>query len=196
MVKIVDVEKNSRAGKHGILPGDVLRVGHFLNQQMDVVLMTEMGREIARMFENCGVTKVLTVEASGIALAFAAAAELGVPMVFAKKHASANMSPEVYSTTVASYTHGRTYQIVVASEYINDNDNILLVDDFLAMGNALHGLIDLCKQGGARVEGIAVAIEKWYQKGGDTLRKQGYRVESLAKVRSLSVSEGITFCED
>ena len=159
-----------------ILPGDILRVGHFLNQQMDVELMMEMGREIARLYADRGVTKVLTVEASGIALAFAAAAQLGVPMVFAKKHASANMSPEVYSTTVASYTHGRTYQIVVASEYINEDDNILLVDDFLAMGNALHGLIDLCEQGGARVEGIAVAIEKWYQKGGETLRKQGYRV--------------------
>ncbi|MBQ7320270.1 MAG: xanthine phosphoribosyltransferase [Clostridia bacterium] len=179
-----------------ILPGDVLRVGHFLNQQMDVVLMTEMGKEIARLYEGRGVTKVLTVEASGIALAFAAAAQLGVPMVFAKKHASANMSPEVYSTTVASYTHGRTYQIVVASEYITENDNILLVDDFLAMGNALHGMIDLCAQGGARVEGIAVAIEKWYQKGGDTLRKQGYRVESLAKIRTLSATEGITFCEN
>ena len=179
-----------------ILPGDILRVGHFLNQQMDVELMMEMGREIARLYADRGVTKVLTVEASGIALAFAAAAQLGVPMVFAKKHASANMSPEVYSTTVASYTHGRTYQIVVASEYINEDDNILLVDDFLAMGNALHGLIDLCEQGGARVEGIAVAIEKWYQKGGETLRKQGYRVESLAKIRALSAAEGITFCED
>ena len=179
-----------------ILPGDILRVGHFLNQQMDVELMMEMGREIARLYADRGVTKVLTVEASGIALAFAAAAQLGVPMVFAKKHASANMSPEVYSTTVASYTHGRTYQIVVASEYINEDDNILLVDDFLALGNALHGLIDLCEQGGARVEGIAVAIEKWYQKGGETLRKQGYRVESLAKIRALSAAEGITFCED
>lgn len=179
-----------------ILPGDILRVGHFLNQQMDVELMMEMGREIARLYADCNITKVLTVEASGIALAFAAAAQLGVPMVFAKKHASANMSPEVYSTTVASYTHGRTYQIVVASEYINEDDNILLVDDFLAMGNALHGLIDLCEQGSARVAGIAVAIEKWYQKGGDTLRKQGYRVESLAKIRALSTAEGITFCED
>ena len=178
-----------------ILPGDILRVGHFLNQQMDVTLMMEMGREIARLYEGRGVTKVLTVEASGIALAFAAAAQMGVPMVFAKKHASANMSPEVYSANVASYTHGRTYQIVVACEYINENDNILLVDDFLAMGNALHGLISLCAQGGARVEGIAVAIEKWYQKGGDTLRRQGYRVESLAKIHSLS-AEGISFCED
>lgn len=185
-------EKIIAEGK--ILPGDILKVGSFLNQQMDVTFIMEMGREIARLYRDCGVTKILTVESSGIAVAFAAAAAMGVPMVFAKKHASANMSGGAYSAPAESYTHGKTYHIVVSEEYLLPTDAVLLVDDFLAVGNALRGLLALCRQADARVVGAAVAIEKWYQQGGDALRSEGLRIESLAKIKSLSTKDGISFC--
>ncbi|MBE6767582.1 MAG: xanthine phosphoribosyltransferase [Ruminococcaceae bacterium] len=177
-------EKILREGT--VLPGHILKVGSFLNQQLDVPFLMEMGQEIARLFADCGVTKVLTIEASGIAVAVAAAAAFGTPAVFAKKHKSGNVSGDVLTTTVHSYTHNTDYEIMVSREYISPTDRVLLVDDFLANGKALIGLAELVRQAGAETVGAAVAIEKGFQKGGDALRKAGLRVESLAIVESMS----------
>ena len=163
-----------------ILPGEVLKVGSFLNQQIDTKLLKDMGEEIARLFSSNNVTKVLTIESSGIALAYSAAVALGVPMVFAKKHKSSNLAGNILTSKVFSYTHQQTYDIMVSGDYINSDDTILIVDDFLAMGNALNGLIDIIGQGGAKLAGCAIAIEKGFQGGGDALRAKGIRVESLA----------------
>lgn len=183
-------EKILREGT--VLPGHILKVGSFLNQQMDVAFLMEMGEEIARLFCDSGVTKVLTIEASGIAIAVAAAAALKVPAVFAKKHKTGNVSGNVLTTTVHSYTHNTDYEIMVAREYISPTDRVLLVDDFLANGKALCGLAELVAQAGAQTVGAAVAIEKGFQQGGDTLRATGLRVESLAIVESMS-DDSLTF---
>ncbi len=183
-------EKILREGT--VLPGHILKVGSFLNQQLDVPFLMEMGHEIARLFADCGVTKVLTVEASGIAIAVAAAAAMGTPAVFAKKHKSSNLSGDALTTTVHSYTHNTDYEITVSREYISPEDRVLLVDDFLANGKALIGLAELVQQAGATTVGAAVAIEKGFQKGGDSLRETGLRVESLAIVESMSDSS-LTF---
>ncbi len=171
-------EKILREGT--VLPGGILKVGSFLNQQMDVPFLMEMGREIARLYADCRVTKVLTVEASGIAIAVAAAAALDTPAVFAKKHRSGNVSGDVYSARVHSFTHGTDHDILVASEYLKPEDRVLIVDDFLANGAALEGLLELTQQAGATAVGCAVAIEKGFQHGGDRLRERGIRVDSLA----------------
>lgn len=163
-----------------ILPGEVLKVGSFLNQQIDTKLLKEMGEEIARLFRNNNVTKVLTIESSGIAIAYAAAVAMELPLVFAKKHSTANLSGEVLSSKVFSYTHRQTYDIVVSADYITDKDTVLIVDDFLAKGNALAGLIEIVNKAGAALAGCAIAIEKGFQGGGDDLRAKGIRVESLA----------------
>ncbi len=186
-----ELEEKIRAeGK--ILPGNVLKVGSFLNQRLDVDFIMKMGQEIARLYENSAVTKILTVEASGIALAFAAASCMHVPVVFAKKNKSSNVSGSVFSSEVASYTHGKTFQIVVSSEYIDVGENVLIVDDFLACGNAIRGLLDIVSQAGAKAVGCAVAIEKGFQGGGDELRDSGVRVESLAIIDSMD-DTSITF---
>ena len=184
-------EKILREGK--VLPGHVLKVGGFLNQQLDVAFLSEMGREIARLFADAGVTKVLTIEASGIPLATLAAQALGVPAVVVKKHASANQSKDVYSANIYSYTHGNDYTAAVAKEYLAPSDRLLIVDDFLACGNAIKGLTDIIRQAGATLAGCAVAIEKQFQGGGDELRAQGVRVESLAMIASMT-EDGLTFC--
>jgi len=168
-----------------VLPGHILKVGSFLNHQLDVDFIMEMGEEISNLFCNDKVTKILTVETSGIPIAFAAAAKMHVPVVFAKKHKTGNLSGEVYSTIVHSYTHGVDYTIVVESKYINENDRVLIVDDFLANGKAIEGLIDIISQAGAVTVGASCAIEKGFQEGGDNLRKQGLKVESLAIVESM-----------
>ena len=168
-----------------VFPGDILKVGSFLNQQIDTSFMTLMGQEGASLFKDAGVTKVLTVEASGIALAFAVAQKLGVPMVFAKKHGALNITGEVYCSPVYSFTHKKTFNIVVSREYIDPSDVVLICDDFLAKGNALNGLIDIVEQAGARVAGTLIAIEKGFQGGGDALREKGIRVESLALIDSM-----------
>lgn len=175
-----------------ILPGEVLKVGSFLNQRMDVPFLMEMGREIAQLYANDNVEKVLTVEASGIALAVAVAAAIGVPAVFAKKNGSINMSGTMYCAHVHSYTHGTDNDIVVAADYLPAGERVLVVDDFLASGEALEGLISLVKQANATLVGCAVAIEKGFQNGGDNLRARGVRVESMAIVDSMS-EDGITF---
>lgn len=185
-------EKILREGQ--VFPGQILKVGSFLNQQIDVDFLNEMGEEINRLYKDAGVTKVLTVEASGIAVAFAAASKMGVPMVFAKKHQSLNLSPELLKSSVFSFTHKKTYDIVVSKEYINENDVILIVDDFLAKGNALIGLIDLVESAGAKVAGAAIAIEKGFQSGGELIRSRGIRVESLAIIDSMT-DDSITFRE-
>ena len=169
-----------------ILPGEVLKVGSFLNQQIDTKLLKDMGEEIARLFSCNNVTKVLTIESSGIALAYSAAVALGVPMVFAKKHKSSNLAGNILTSKVFSYTHQQTYDIMVSGDYINNDDTILIVDDFLAMGNALNGLIDIVGQGGAKLAGCAIAIEKGFQGGGDALRAKGIRVESLAIIDKMT----------
>lgn len=177
-------EKILREGT--VLPGNILKVGSFLNHQIDADFLMKMGKEIADRFKDDHVTKILTVEASGIAIAVMAAAHLHVPAVFAKKNKTGNLSGGVYTTTVHSYTHNRDYSIVVSKEYISEDDVILLVDDFLANGAALEGMIEIVKQAGAKIAGASCAIEKGFQGGGDKLRAQGYKIESLAIVESMS----------
>lgn len=176
-----------------VLAGGVLKVGSFLNQRIDTVLLSQMAEEAQRLFGGEKITKVLTVEASGIAFAAAVAMRLGVPMVFAKKHPSANVTGEQYSFPVYSFTHKRTYEIAVSKAYLNKEDKVLITDDFLAGGNALKGLIDIVKQAGATVVGCCAQIEKGFQGGGDELRQAGYRVESLAIVDRMDDDGTIAF---
>ena len=183
-------QKILREGK--VLPGGILKVGSFLNQQIDTVFLSQVGQEIARLFGDCGVTKVLTIESSGIAIAAAAGMVMQVPLVFAKKHKTSNVDGSVYSTTVHSYTHDTDYTVVVSSDYLLPTDRVLLVDDFLANGKALFGLMELVEQAGATLVGAACAIEKGFQGGGDRLRQQGVRVESLAIIEDMS-DDGIRF---
>ena len=168
-----------------VLPGGILKVGSFLNQQIDTEFLRKIGEEIARLYSGSGVTKILTIESSGIAIAVAAGMAMGVPVVFAKKHKTSNVDGYVYSTMVHSFTHGTDYNVVVSCDYLRREDSVLLVDDFLANGSALRGLIDLVRQAGARLVGAAIAIEKSFQNGGDQLRSEGLRVESLAIVESM-----------
>lgn len=183
-------EKILKEGK--VYEGGILKVGSFLNQQIDSDFMMEIGEEIARLFKDENVTKVITVEASGIAIALAAGAALHVPAVFAKKHSTSNIRSEVYSTVVYSFTHEKHYNIVVSKDYLTSDDKVVIVDDFLARGNALEGLIDLVSQAGAELAGCAVAIEKGFQGGGDALRERGIRVEALALIDSMS-PDGIIY---
>ena len=175
-----------------VLPGEILKVGDFLNQQIDPELLMEMGEEIASLYKDAGVTKILTIESSGIAVAFAAGCKMNVPVVFAKKHASINLSDDVLTSKVYSYTHQKTYDIVVSSDYVSKDDTVLIVDDFLTKGNALKGLIEITDKAGAKLAGAAIAIEKGFQGGGDELRRQGIRVESLAIIESMS-DDSLTF---
>ena len=168
-----------------VLPGGVLKVGSFLNQQIDQHLLRECGLEIRRLFADSGVTKILTIEASGIAIAAAAAMAMDVPMVFAKKHKTSNVDGDVYATNVHSFTHGTDYTVVVSRDYLQAEDKVLLVDDFLANGAALRGLAELVRQAGATPVGAAVAIEKCFQHGGDALRAEGLRVEALAAIETM-----------
>lgn len=168
-----------------ILPGNVLKVDSFLNHMIDVPFVCELGKEFRRLFETSGVTKILTIEASGIGLACLTAQYFGVPVVFAKKSRTSNISSEVYSTPVESYTHGNTNNVIVSKQYLGAGDRVLIIDDFLATGNALKGLIELCRLAGADVVGCGIAIEKRYQHGGDALRAENIRVESLALIDSM-----------
>ena len=176
-------EKILKEGK--VLPGNILKVGSFLNHQIDVDFIMEMGREIARLFAGEKITKILTIETSGIPIAVAAGAAMHIPVVFAKKHKTSNVSGGVYKTVVHSYTHGTDYTVVVESDYLSNNDNVLIVDDFLANGKALKGLLDIVAQAGASSAGAVCAIEKGFQHGGDELRTDGIRVESLAIIDSM-----------
>lgn len=175
-----------------VYPGNILKVSSFLNHQIDADFLMEIGSEIARLFQDAKINKVVTIEASGIAIAVAAAAKLHVPVVFAKKHQSANIAGDVYTSMVYSYTHQNQYMAVIAKEFLAAGDRVLIVDDFLARGNALRGLIDIISQAGAEVAGISCAIEKGFQGGGDKLREEGYRVESLAVIESMT-DDSVTF---
>ena len=174
--------------------GNVLKVDSFLNHQMDIDLFNEMGKEWARLFADRKITKILTVEASGIGIACVAAQHFHVPVVFAKKYQSVNIDGEVYSTKIESFTHKRVYDVIVSKKFLHPEDHILIIDDFLANGCALEGLIDIVNKAGASVEGVGIAVEKGFQKGGDLIRSKGIRVESLAIVESMDDKTGeITF---
>ena len=174
--------------------GNVLKVDSFLNHQMDIDLFNEMGKEWARLFADRKITKILTVEASGIGIACVAAQHFHVPVVFAKKSQSVNIDGEVYSTKIESFTHKRVYDVIVSKKFLHPEDHILIIDDFLANGCALEGLIDMVNKAGASVEGVGIAVEKGFQKGGDLIRSKGIRVESLAIVESMDDKTGeITF---
>ena len=186
-----------RIQKDGIVkPGNVLKVDSFLNHQMDISLMEEIGREFHRRFADKKITKVLTIEASGIGIACFVAKEFGVPMVFAKKSRSINIDSEVYVAEVESFTHKNKNNIIVSKKFLNADDSILIIDDFLANGCALQGLIAISKAAGASVEGIGIVIEKGFQVGGQIIRNLGVHLESLAIVDAMDAETGaITFRE-
>ena len=183
-------EKILREGK--VLPGAVLNVGGFLNQRIDTAFLKEMAAECVRLYGGSAVTKVLTIEASGIPFATACAMAMGVPAVFAKKAGAGNVAGDVYFASVHSYTRNRDLDIVVSKEYLGGADRVLLVDDFLANGSALRGLMSLVEQAGAELVGAVVAVEKRFQGGGDAIRKEGVRVEALASIASMG-EEALTF---
>ncbi len=177
-----------RDGK--IKEGNVLKVDSFLNHQMDIHLFEEIGKEFKRRFEKDEVNKILTIEASGIGIACVTAQSFGVPVVFAKKNQTKNIAGDVYTTKVESFTHGRVYDIIVAKEFLGKGDKVLLIDDFLANGMALEGLAELVQMSGAELVGAGIVIEKGFQQGGDLLRSQGIRIESLAVIESMDEKTG------
>lgn len=170
--------------------GNVLKVDSFLNHQMDIALFGEMAREWKRLFAGKPINKILTIEASGIGIAAIAAAEWGVPVVFAKKSMSINLDAGNYETQVESFTHKKVYNVIVSKKFLTPEDHVLILDDFLANGCALMGLLSLARAAGATVEGIGVAIEKGFQPGGAQIRAQGYQLESLAIVESMDAETG------
>ena len=178
-----------------VYPGNILKVDGFLNHQIDPDILRAIGEEVFRLYKDAGVTKILTIEASGIAIAAICAQFFNVPMVFAKKSATSNISKTVYKTTVHSYTHNRDYEVLVSKDYLKADDVVLIIDDFLSNGAALTGLIDLVSQAGATLAGSAIAIEKRFQPGGNLLRAKGIRIESLAVVESMDDGK-IVFARD
>ena len=168
-----------------VLPGDVIKVDSFLNHQIDVKLISECGKIWYEKFKDQGVTKILTIESSGIAIASLTAQYFGVPVVYAKKTKSATIGNDFYDTKVVSYTHSQAFEVVVAKKFVSPDDKILLIDDFLANGSALKGLISLAEAGGAKVVGAGVVIEKEYEHGGKDIRDLGYEIESLAKIKCI-----------
>ena len=180
-----------RIVKDGIVkPGNVLKVDSFLNHQMDVALLEEIGREFHRRFADKQITKVLTIEASGIGIACFVAREFGVPMVFAKKSKSINIDGEMYVAEVESFTHKNKNQVIVSKRFLSAEDHVLIIDDFLANGCALQGLIAIAESSGATVEGLGIVIEKGFQIGGQVIRNLGYKLESLAIVESMDAETG------
>ncbi|MCI8978422.1 MAG: xanthine phosphoribosyltransferase [Lachnospiraceae bacterium] len=173
-----------------VKPGNVLKVDSFLNHQMDVELYNEMGKEFRRLFPSEKINKILTIEASGIGIACIAAQYFHVPVVFAKKSQSINLDGEQYSTRIESFTHKRVYDVIVSKKYLQKGDKVLIIDDFLANGCAVAGLIDLIESAGAEIEGVGIAVEKGFQEGGRLLRGRGIRVESLAIVESMDDKTG------
>jgi len=185
-------QKILSCGKIG--EGDVLKVDSFLNHQIDVAFLNEIGKEFYKLFGNCKVNKILTIESSGIGVACITAQYFGVPVVFAKKTKTINIYADVFTSTVYSYTHQNTYEIVVSKEFLHPEDKVLIIDDFLAKGSALCALMSLIEAAGASTVGAGIVIEKAYQSGGDIVRAKGVRVESLARISSMNVQDGITFC--
>ncbi len=183
-----------RIKKDGVVrDGDVLKVDSFLNHQMDISLFREIGKEFKRLYEDSEITKILTIESSGIGIACIAAEFFNVPVVFAKKAKTKNIAGEVYKSNVKSFTHGREYEIIVSKDFLNKDDKVLVIDDFLANGCALIGLSEIIKESGAEFVGAGIVIEKGFQRGGDLLRSKGVRIESLAIIDSMRPEEGICF---
>lgn len=172
-----------------VIGNDCLKVDMFLNHQVDVGLLNEIGKEFHRLFAENNITKIVTIEASGIGIACVAAQYFSVPVVFAKKGANKNIGSNLYTADVYSFTKGSTTTIAISKDYLNENDRVLIIDDFMANGKAAHGLINIINQAGAKVEGIGIVIEKGFQSGGDALRSLGYRVESLAIIKSMENGE-------
>lgn len=177
-----------------VFKGNILKVDSFLNHQIDVCLLSEIGKELKKLYKDVEVTKILTIEASGIGVGCLVAQNFNCPLVFAKKTKTLNIKGDVYKSQVESFTHQTTYDIIVSKDFINKDDKVLLIDDFLAKGNALIGLIDIVNQAGAELVGCGIAIEKGFQGGGDMLREKGIRVESMAIVDAMDDETGkITF---
>lgn len=180
-----------RIRKDGIVrEGNVLKVDSFINHQMDIPLFREMAREWKRLFAGKPINKVLTIEASGIGIAAIVASEFNVPVVFAKKSMSINLDYDNYETKIQSFTHKKIYNVIVSKKFLTPEDHVLIIDDFLANGCALNGLIELVEESGATVEGIGIAVEKGFQHGGDKLREEGYHLESLAILESMDPNTG------
>ena len=172
--------------KDGIVkPGNILKVDSFLNHQMDITLINEIGKEFKRRFADCPITKILTIEASGIGIACIAAQYFDVPVIFAKKAQSLNLDGEMYCSKVESFTHKKVYDVILSKKFLGPEDHVLLIDDFLANGNAANGIIDLIDRAGAQLVGMGFIIEKAFQHGGEVLRERGIHVESLAIIDSL-----------
>ncbi len=183
--------------KDGIVaPGGVLKVDSFLNHQIDVELYNEIGKEFKRLFADVKVDRILTIEASGIGIACIAAQYFGVPVVFAKKAKSKNIIGDVYTSSVQSFTYGKTYDITVSVKFLREGENVLIIDDFLANGKAALGLMDIVEKAGAKVSGVGIVIEKGFQKGGAQLRAMGVNVKSLAIVKSMDDEGNIEFAEN
>ena len=178
--------------KDGIVkPGNVLKVDSFLNHQMDISLFNDMGKEFKRLINDTPINKILTIEASGIGIACVAAQYFdNVPVVFAKKSQTVNIDGEVYSTKIESFTHKRVYDVILSKKYLSSKDHVLIIDDFLANGCALNGLLDIAQKAGATVEGVGIAVEKGFQRGGELIRQKGIRVESLAIIESMDADSG------
>ena len=181
-----------RIVKDGIVkPGNVLKVDSFLNHQMDISLFNDMGKEFKRLFNDTPINKILTIEASGIGIACVAAQYFdNVPVVFAKKSQTVNIDGEVYSTKIESFTHKRVYDVILSKKYLSSKDHVLIIDDFLANGCALNGLLDIAQKAGATVGGVGIAVEKGFQRGGELIRQKGIRVESLAIIESMDADSG------
>ena len=180
-----------RIQKDGIVrPGNVLKVDSFINHQMDIKLFSEMAKEWKRLFAGKNITKILTIEASGIGIAAVTAMEFGVPVVFAKKSQSINLDYDNYTTKIESFTHKRVYDVNISKKFLSTEDHILIIDDFLANGCALEGLLNIVEEAGATVEGIGIAIEKGFQVGGEKIRERGIQLESLAIVESMDDKTG------
>lgn len=186
----MDLLKKKILEEGQVYAGNILKVDCFLNHQIDCGFLAEVGKEFHRLYKDEGINKILTIEASGIAIGAMVAQEFGCPLVFAKKNKTKNIAGDVYTAQVESFTHGTTYNIMVSKKFLNPGDKVLIVDDFLAIGNALKGLISLVKESGAELVGCGTVIEKGYQHGGDELRAEGIRVESLAIIESMDADKG------
>ncbi len=192
----MDLLKQKILAEGEVYEGNILKVDGFLNHRIDIPFMMEIAKEFHRLFKDDGVNKILTIESSGIAIGALVAQEFGCPLVFAKKSKTKNIAGEVYTSKVESFTHGKTYDIIVSKRFLDGNDRVLIIDDFLAIGNALNGLIALVEESGASLAGCGAVIEKGFQHGGDKLREKGIKVESLAIVESMDHNTGSVVFRD
>lgn len=192
----MDLLKQKILSEGEVYEGNILKVDGFLNHRIDIPFLKEVGREFHRLFKDEGINKILTIEASGIAIGAMVAQEFQCPLVFAKKTKTKNIAGDIYTSKVESFTHGTTYDILVSKRFLDENDKVLIVDDFLAVGNALNGLIEIVNKSGAQLAGCGVVIEKGFQHGGDKLRSQGIKVESLAIVEKMDAAAGKVYFRD